>query len=374
LALKGKPVIYPVHLTATYKFDQSDDMIDVVQNRNGYLYSRWDNPSVVEVEKELAALEGYDKALGFGSGMAAITTAIMARINAASRIVATRELYGGTFEFFNDVLSKLNIETVFVNCGDSGSLLKEIEKGVDVLYLETPTNPLLRIVDIEPVAEAAHKQNGIVMLDATFASPVNLRPIDLGVDVVIHSATKYLGGHHDITAGFLCCNRAFYDDFWTYRKILGGVMDPMTAFLASRGLKTLELRVQRQNQSAMRIAAFLETHAKIKCVYYPGLASHPDHEIAKRQLAGFGGMLSFEVDGDFNQTKAFMDRLQVIKLATSLGGITSAANQSITNTHAALSPEDRAKAGISESLVRFSVGIEPVETLIDDLKKALENV
>jgi cystathionine gamma-synthase len=371
--VKGKPVIYPVHLTATYKFDQSDDMIDVVQNRSGYLYSRWDNPSVVEVEKELAAIEGYDKALAFGSGMAAITTAIMTHLDAASRIVATRELYGGTFEFFNDILPKLNIETVFVNCGDTDALLKEIDKGVDILYLETPTNPLLRIVDIKPVAAAAHKQGGVVMLDATFASPANMKSLDLGVDVAIHSATKYLGGHH-ITAGFLCCKRLLYDDFWTYRKILGGVMDPMTAFLASRGLKTLELRVQRQNQSAMRIAAFLEAHAKIKTVYYPGLASHPDHEFAKRQLSGFGGMLSFEVDGDFDQTKGFMDRLKVIKLATSLGGVTSLANQSITNTHAALSPEDRSKAGISESLVRLSVGIEPVETLIDDLKAALENV
>lgn len=372
--MKSKPVIYPVHLTATYKFDESDDMIDVVQNRSGYLYSRWDNPSIVEAEKELAAIEGYDKALGFGSGMAAITTAIMAHLKADCRIVATRELYGGTFEFFNDILPKLNIETGFVNCGDTDALLKEIEKGVDILYLETPTNPLLRIVDIEPVAEAARKQGGIVMLDATFASPINMKPLDLGVDVAIHSATKYLGGHHDITAGFLCCNRSLYDDFWTYRKILGGVMDPMTAFLVSRGLKTLELRIQQQNQSAMRIAAFLEAHAKIKAVYYPGLASHPDHEIAKKQLTGFGGMLSFEVDGDFDQTKGFMDRLKVIKLATSLGGVTSLANQSITNTHAALSPEDRSKAGISESLVRLSVGIEPAETLIDDLNKALENV
>ena len=372
--MKGKPVIYPVHLTATYKFDASDDMIDVVQNRSGYLYSRWDNPSVVQAEKELAAIEGYDKALGFGSGMAAITTAIMAHLEADSRIVATRELYGGTFEFFNDILPKLNIKTVFVNCGDTGALLKEIERGVDILYLETPTNPLLRIVDIIPVAEAAHKQGGVVMLDATFASPMNMKPLALGVDVAIHSATKYLGGHHDITAGFLCCNRTFYDNFWTYRKILGGVMDPMTAFLTSRGLKTLELRVRQQNQSAMRIADFLESHAGIKSVYYPGLASHPDHEIARRQLAGFGGMLSFEVDGDFDQTKAFMDRLKVIKLATSLGGVTSLANQSITNTHAALSPRDRSKAGISESLVRLSVGIEPVETLIDDLEQALENL
>jgi cystathionine gamma-synthase len=373
-SVKGKPVIYPVHLTATYKFDESDDLIDVVQNRSGYLYSRWDNPSVVEVENELAAMEGYDKALGFGSGMAAITTAVMALMNATCRIVATRELYGGTFEFFNDVLPKLNVETVFVNCGDTGSLLKEIEKGLDILYLETPTNPLLRVVDIKPLAAAAHQQGGVVMLDATFASPINMRPLDLGVDLVIHSATKYLGGHHDIIAGFICCNRPFYDKLWTHRKILGGVMDPMAAFLAMRGLKTLELRVQRQNQNALKIAVFLEAHPKIKIVYYPGLTSHPDYAIAKRQLSGFGGMLSFELDGDFDQTKAFMDRLKAIKLATSLGGVTSLANQPITNTHAALSPEDRARAGISESLVRLSVGIESVETLIDDLKTALESV
>jgi cystathionine gamma-synthase len=372
--VKGKPVIPPVHLSATYKFDRSDDLIDVVQNRSGYLYSRWDNPSVVEVEKELAALEGYDKALGFSSGMAAITTAVMANVHAAGRIVATRELYGGTFEFFNDVLPKLNIEVVFVSCGDTGALLREIENGLDVLYLETPTNPLLRIIDVKPLAAAAHTQGAMVMLDSTFASPINQRPLDLGVDVVVHSATKYIGGHHDITAGVLCCNQPCFDNLWTYRKILGGVMDPMTAFLASRGLKTLELRIQRQNKSALQIAASLEKHARIKTVYYPGLSSHPDHDIAKRQLKGFGGMLSFEVDGDFEQTKAFMDRLKVIKLATSLGGVTSLANQPITNTHAGLSPENRVKAGIGESLVRLSVGIEPVELLLEDIEKALESV
>jgi cystathionine gamma-synthase len=372
--VKGKPVIPPVHLTATYKFDRSDDLIDVVQNRSGYLYSRWENPSVVEVEKELAALEGYDKALGFGSGMAAITTAILANVKSASRIVAIRELYGGTFEFFNDVLPKLNVAVAFGNCGDTALLLEEIEKGADVLYLETPTNPLLRVVDVKPLAAAAHKQGAVVVLDSTFASPINQRPLDLGVDVVVHSATKYIGGHHDITAGFLCCKKPYFENLWTYRKILGGVMDPLTAFLALRGLKTLELRIQRQNKSAMKIAAFLEKHARIKTVYYPGLSSHPDHEIARRQLKGFGGMLSFEIDGDFDQTKGFMDRLNVIKLATSLGGVTSLANQPVTNTHAALSPENRAKAGISESLVRLSVGIEPLEVLLDDIKKALEDI
>ena len=372
--VKGKPVIYPVHLTATYKFEQSDDLIDVVQNRSGYLYSRWDNPSVVEVENELAALEGYDKALGFGSGMAAITTALSAHIKAENRVVATRQLYGATFEFLNNVLPKFKVESVFADCWDTDRLLHEIEAGVDILYLESPTNPLLRIIDVVPLAEAAHKKGAVVMLDSTFASPINQRPLDFGVDIVIHSATKYIGGHHDITAGFACCNKPYVDKLWTHRKIMGGVMDPMSAFLASRGLKTLELRVQQQNKSALRIAEFLEGHSRIKTVYYPGLASHPDHPIAETQLSGYGGMLSFEIDGDFDQTKGFMDRLSRIKLATSLGGVTSLANQQITNTHAALSAQDRTKAGISESLVRLSVGIEPVEALIGDLKKALEKI
>ncbi len=372
--VKGRPVIYPVHLTATYKFEQSDDLIDVVQNRSGYLYSRWDNPSVVEVENELAALESCDKALGFGSGMAAITTALAAHIKAGSRIVATRQLYGATFEYLNDVLPKLQIETVFADCWETKHLLQEIEKGIDILYLESPTNPLLRIVDVAPLAQAARKKGAIVMLDSTFASPINQKPIDLGVDIVIHSATKYIGGHHDITAGFLCCNQPHFDNLWTHRKIMGGVMDPMSAFLAQRGLKTLNLRVQQQNKSAMQIAEFLEAQEKVRTVYYPGLTSHPDHAIAQKQLAGYGGILSFEIDGDFEQTKGFMDRLSRIKLATSLGGVTSLANQPITNTHAALSPQDRAKAGISESLVRLSVGIEPVEMLIDDLQKALEGL
>jgi len=372
--VKGKPVIYPVHLTATYKFEQSDDLIDVVQNRSGYLYSRWDNPSVVEVEHELAALEGYDKALGFGSGMAAITTALSAHTKAGSRIVATRQLYGATYEFLNDILTQFKVETVFADCWDSERLLQEIASGVDLLYLESPTNPLLRIVDVAPLARAAHNKGAIVMLDSTFASPINQKPLELGVDIVIHSATKYIGGHHDITAGFLCCNKTHFDNLWTRRKIMGGVMDPMSAFLASRGLKTLELRVQQQNKNALLIAEFLEAQEKVKTVYYPGLGSHPDHRIAEKQLSGYGGMLSFEIDGDFDKTKGFMDRLSRIKLATSLGGVTSLANQPITNTHAALSPQDRAKAGISESLVRLSVGIEPLETLIDDLTQALVSV
>ncbi len=372
--MKGKPVISPVYLTATYQFDKSADLIDVVQNRSGYIYSRWDNPSVMEVEKMLAELEGYDCALGFGSGMAAITTAIMANIQTGSRIVAMQELYGGTFEFLNDVLPNLDVPTVFINCWKTEEIIEEIDKGLSILYLETPTNPLLRIVDIEPLASAAHQKGAIVLLDSTFASPINQHPIDLGVDLVLHSGTKYLGGHHDVTTGFICCNHQHFDKIWSYRKILGGVMDPMSAFLTLRGMRTLDLRIQRQNENAIKIAGFLETQDKVKAVHYPGLTSHPDHKIAERQMTGFGGMLSFEIDADFDRTRCFMDHLQKIKLATSLGGVTSLANQPITNTHAALSPENRAKAGVSESLVRLSVGVEKTEVLIWDLQQALETV
>lgn len=372
--MKGKPVIPPVYLTATYAFDTSDDLINVVQNHEGYIYSRWDNPTVVAVEKALADREGYDYALGFSSGMAAITNSILANVKAGDRIVATREIYGGTFELLNEVLSGLQIETVFVNCWQTGQLMAEIEKGAAILYLESPTNPMLRVIDIEPLAQAGHEQGAVVMLDATFASPVNQSPVEWGVDVVIHSATKYLGGHHDITAGFACCNQAQYEKLWYYRKMLGGVMDPMTAFLAHRGLKTLELRVQKQNENAMKVAAYLNQQPKIKVVNYPGLPSHPDHEIARQQMSGFGGMLSFELSADFDETKRFMDHLKTIKLATSLGGVTSLATQPITNTHIGLSPEDRAKAGVSESLVRLSVGIEAAERLIQDLEQALTAV
>ncbi len=372
--MKGKPVIPPIYLTATYKFNNSDELIDVVQNRSGYIYSRWDNPTIREVEKAMADLEGYDEALAFSSGMAAITTSILTYTRTGSRIVAMNEIYGATFQFLYDYLRRLSVQTVGINYDNTDQIYAEIEAGLTMLYLETPTNPLLRVIDVKPLVEAAHKKGAIVLLDSTFASPVNQHAKELGVDIVIHSATKYIGGHHDITAGFICSNKQHADEIWEYRKIFGGVMDPMTAFLTMRGMSTLELRIQKQNENAMKIAHFLNGHKKIKVVNYPGLPSHPDYEVARRQMTGFGGMLSFEVKADFEGTKKFMDHLKTIKLATSLGGVSSLANQPITNTHAALNPEERAKAGISESLVRLSVGIEDVDLLIRDLMQALEVV
>jgi len=372
--MKGKPVIPPVYQTATYYFDKSDDMIDVVQNRNGYIYSRWDNPSVRDTEDRLAELEGYAHALGFGSGMAAITTAILPHVKAGDRIVAIRETYGGTFELLNNVLPAFNVETSFFNCWDLPGLLKAIADGLAVLYLETPTNPLLRVVDVVPLVEAAHAMGALVLLDSTFATPINQHPVDWGVDVVLHSATKYLGGHHDLTAGMLCCSPDAFEKIWDYRKILGGVMDPMTAFLISRGLRTLPLRVRQHNHNAMRIAEYLAGQGKVRQVFYPGLASHPDHNIACKQMKGFGGMLSFELDADFDVTKQFMDQLGTIKLATSLGGVTSLANQPVTNTHVGLNPAERHKAGVSESLIRLSVGIEDTDRLLADLEQAFDKI
>jgi cystathionine gamma-synthase len=369
--MKGIPVIPPVCLTATYRFDCTDDLIDVVQTRDGYIYSRWDNPTVREAEKMLADMEGYDEALGFSSGLAAITTSILAFSDTHSRIVAMRELYGGTFDFFSNFLPRLGIRVTCVGCNEVDRLFQEIESGLTLLYLETPTNPLLRVIDVLPLAEAAHEKGAVVFLDSTFASPINQSPLDLGADVVIHSATKYLGGHHDITAGLVCGNKPHTDKIWTYRKILGGVMDPLSAFLTRRGLQTLKLRVLRQNESAMKIARYLQDHERVAIVHYPGLPSHPDHEIAKKQMSGFGGMLSFELKDDFDATKAFMDRLKKIMLATSLGGVTSLATQPLTNTHINMTPEDRAKSGISESLVRLSVGVEDPDMLIRDIEQAL---
>jgi cystathionine gamma-synthase len=320
----------------------------------------------------MADLEDYENAIAFSTGMAAISTSILAFLEKQSRIVYQREAYGGTYELLHDMVPRMGVETVAVDAGDTERFYEEIEKGLTVLYLETPTNPLLRVVDAAPLVEAAHKKGAIVFLDSTFASPINQHPKDFGVDIVIHSATKYLGGHHDIMGGFICCEKRYFEQIWTYRKIFGGIMDPLTAFLVLRGLKTLDLRIQRQNDSAIKVAEFLEKHKKVRAVHYPGLPSHPDHETAKRIMNGFGGMLSFDLDSDFEGTKRFMDNLKVIKLATSLGGVTSLATQPITNTHCALSPEARKKTGISESLVRLSVGVESIDLLIKDLEQALQ--
>jgi len=369
--MKGEPVVPPIVHSATYRFENSADLIDVVNHRTGYIYSRWDNPTVREVEQRLAALEGYEESIAFASGMAAITTSILSCVKPGDRVAAMAS-YGETIRFLTDFLPAIGVTTHLYSADQAGVCRDLLRQGATALFLESPTNPLLRILDIESLAAAAHKKGAIVLLDATFASPVNLRSHTLGVDITLHSATKYLGGHHDVTAGFACCNASTARRIWMLRRMLGGVLDPTQAYLVWRGLQTLEVRVRRQNDSAEQIARWLVAQPGVRVVHYPGLASHPDHALAARQMAGFGGIISFELEADYEGTTRFMDRLCAIKLATSLGGTTSLANQSVTNTHASMSKQERAQARIPDNLVRLSVGLEPVEDLIADLRRALE--
>jgi len=371
--MKGEPVVPPIVRSTTFRFEGSADLIDAVNHRTGYIYSRWDNPTVRETEKRLAAIEMFDESVAFASGMAAITTSILAHVKSGDHVAAMAS-YGETVRFLADFLPALGVATTRFAPDEADACRDLLHEGAALLFLESPMNPLLRILDVEELTATAHAKGTIVLLDATFASPVNLRPRRLGVDVALHSATKYLGGHHDVTAGFACCNAQTAHRIWMLRRMLGGVLDPAEAYLIWRGLQTLEVRVQRQNESAGRIACWLIDRPGVREVHYPGLASHPDHALAARQMSGFGGMISFELEADYEGTIRFMDRLRTIELATSLGGVTSLANQPVTNTHASMSEGERAEAGISDSLVRLSVGLEPVEVLQADLDRALEAV
>jgi len=369
--VKGDPIVPPIVYSATYQFENTADLVDVVAHRSGYIYSRWDNPTVREAERHLASLEGYDDALAFASGMAAITTSILAHVGLGDR-VAAMATYGETVRFLTDFLPAIGIKTTLFGADEMDPCLDMIRRGVRVLFVESPMNPLLRIVDIERLAEIAHENGAIVLLDATFASPVNMRSRALGVDVALHSATKYLGGHHDVTAGFACCNAEVARRIWALRRMLGCVLDPTQAYLVWRGLQTLGIRVRQQNDSAEQIARWLVDQPGVRRVHYPGLSSHPDHALAVRLLSGFGGMISFELETDYDGTAKFMDSLCRIKLATSLGGVTSLANQSVTNTHTSMTEEERREAGVTDNLVRLSVGLEPVADLLADLRTALE--
>ena len=371
--MKGEPIVPPIVHSATFRFDSTQDLVDVVNHRSGYIYSRWDNPTVREVERRLAKIEETEESVAFASGMAAITTAILAHVHPGDRIVAMAT-YGETIRFFTDYLPSIGVDVSLYRLDEEDACERRIAEGVRLVYLETPMNPMLRILDVGRWVAHAHAHDALLFLDATFASPVNLRSHRLGVDVILHSATKYLGGHHDVVAGFACCEEEIAHRIWMQRRMFGGVLDPTQAYLIWRGLETLDVRVARQNETAERIARWLIDRPQVAVVHYPGLETHPDHAVAVRLLDGYGGMVSLELASDYEQTARFMDRLRVFKLATSLGGVTSLANQSVTNTHASMSQAERDEAGIRDSLVRLSIGLEPAEMLIEDLEQALDRV
>ena len=368
-------VVTPIYETSVFAFSSTKELIEVMSEKaEGYIYTRYGNPTVRTVERKMAELEGAEDVAVFSSGMAAITTTIFTLVSSGDHVVSTRDLYGGTLEFFKDVLPKFGVEVSLVEATDFDEMKSAIRKNTKVIYAETPTNPTLKLVDVSKIAKLGKKKGITVVVDSTFASPYNLKPIQFDIDIVVHSATKYLGGHNDVTAGVVGGPESFVQKLKEMRKHLGGTLDPLAAWLLLRGLKTLGLRMERHNFNGMRVAKYLEKHPKVKRVYYPGLPSHPQYSIAKRQMKGFGGVVSFEIDGDFETTMKFVDNLKLCFLAASLGGAETLATQPVTCSHYFVSTEDRKKAGITDQLVRLALGIEDPEDIIADLEQAFNRI
>ena len=344
-----------------------------LEESQGFIYSRNANPTVRAFEDKVKELEGAQAATSFSSGMAAISNTLATFLKPGERIVSIKDSYGGTNVIFNEFLPPLNIEVSLCETGDYEQIETEIAKGCKVLYLETPTNPTIKITDIERLSIAAKKVGALVVVDNTFATPINQTPLELGADIVLHSASKYLGGHADALGGVICGNKDLVKKVHHYREINGASLAPMDAYSLLRGMKTLKLRVQRQNESAMMIAKYLQSHPAVEQVNYPGLESHPGHNIAKKQMiGGYGGMLSFSVKGGLEAIKKFLPKLEYAHMAANLGCVETVVGPPFTTSHVECSVEERMAAGIPEGLVRYSTGIEDVEDLIADLDQALK--
>jgi cystathionine gamma-synthase len=338
----------------------------------GHIYSRNTNPTVDVFEEKVRQLEGAEAATSFSTGMAAISNTLFALLSPRDRIISVKDTYGGTNEVFTHFLPRLQIEVQLCDTIDYGALELQIASGCKVLYLETPTNPTLKIIDLERIAKAGHRVGAIVIVDNTIATPINTNPLTLGADLVVHSATKFLGGHADAMGGIICGSHELIEKIFRYREITGATLHSMAAYLLLRGLKTLHLRVRQQNESALKIANFLKGHSFVKDVFYPGLKTHPNHEVAKKQMRGFGGVLSFFLDAQFEAVKTFLPRLRYAHMAANLGAVETVVGVPRTTSHVEVTPEQRMALGIPESLIRYSVGIEDPDDLINDLSQALD--
>lgn len=362
----------PIYTTTTFKFASTADLLDVVDGRKpGSLYTRYGlNPTIASLESKLAALEGAEAAWAFCSGMAAETALFLS--HGRKGIVCLGDAYGGTLELLASQLPLLGIPTHLLLGADMNRLDEVLATGVELVFFETPTNPTLEIFDIHAIAKMAHAHGAKVAVDNTFASPVNQNPLAQGADFVIHSCTKYLGGHSDLTAGALMGATELLAPVWNWRKNLGTTIAPEIAALLARSIRTLPVRVRQQNATAQTVAEAMARHPQVARVYFPGLPDFPGHALAKKQMSGFGGMLSFEVKGDGEAATRVADRLKLFALAPSLGGVESLVTQPCTTTHHGLSPEERARRGIADSLLRLSIGLEDADDLIADLHQALE--
>ena len=367
-------VTVPIVCTATYSFSDTQEIRDHFEGRvEREEYGRYGNPTVRAAERKLAALEGAEDAVLFDSGMSAITSTLWAMLKPGDHIVLTSDCYRRTRQFVKTVLARYGVESSFVDPSDYQAIERAIVGGkTRLLVTESPTNPYLHVVDVARLSTIAKKHRRLkLVVDSTLATPVNQRPLEQGADLVVHSCTKYIAGHNDVLAGGVCGAQSLIEALREFRGMVGGILDPHAAYLLLRGAKTLALRVERQNESALSIARFLERHPGVERVYYPGLESHPNHAIAQNQMCGFGGMVSFLVNGDVDTCSRFIDACRVPSVGPSMGGVESLIEQTALMSFYELSTEERLAVGIQNNLVRLSVGIEHPDDLIEDLDQAL---
>jgi cystathionine beta-lyase/cystathionine gamma-synthase len=366
------PLTTPIYQTTTFIFDSVADVERYQRGElDGYLYSRYENPTVVAVEQKLAAVDGAEVALAFASGMAAVSTALVSLLQAGDEVVCSAAIYGGTFHILKDLLPKFGIRARFVSLDDLARPSSVIGPETRIVWFESPINPTLRCVDIRTVAAACRAAGVLSVIDNTFASAINQPVLSMGIDISMQSVTKYLNGHSDVTGGVLSGSRLLMDPIGKTRRLLGGVMDPLPAYALARGMKTMPLRVAQHCANALTVAQFLEGHPKIARVYYPGLPSHPDHEIARGQMSAFGGVVTIDVKGGKDAAFHTFDRLKVIKRAASLGGVESICSLPILTSQYGLSDSELEAAGVSKGMIRISIGLEDSADLIDDLDQAL---
>ncbi len=365
----------PIYSSSTYAFPNAEQGAAIHEGEmEGYFYGRIGNPTQETLESALAQLENGEAAMAFSSGMAAISNALMTILDSGDHIIVPTSLYASTTGLLKFLESKMGVEYTSVDATVSDNYLSALKPNTKAIYIESPANPTLQLTDIKSVVEIAKESNLITMADNTFASPINQNPIDLGVDIVLHSLTKYIGGHGDLLAGAVIGSKEFVERCrWHTNKLLGGVIAPQVAWIAHRGIKTLAIRITAHNSNALKCAQFLESHPKVKRVHYPGLTSHPQYELAKTQMRGFGGMIAFEVDG-LNEGQKLIDSLNLCTLAVSLGDVSTLIQHSASMTHASVPKEQREKAGITDGLLRLSVGIEYAEDIITDLEQGLSQL
>lgn len=366
------PLTLPIYETTTFVFENAQQVVDYNEGRSEkYLYTRYGNPTVAAVEEKLAAVEGADAALLLSSGQAATTTALLSLVSAGDEIVCSAAIYGGTLHLLTEVFARLGVTTRFVRVEEFHEPAAILSDRTKVLWFETPINPTLRCIDISHVAAACRARGVLTVVDNTFASPVNQQPLALGIDLVMHSATKYLNGHSDVTAGVIAGPSALIGPIEKVRRRVGTLLDPYAAYALGRGLRTLAVRVERQNASAMALAQWLARDTRVQAVFYPGLPQHPDHEIAARQMRGFGGMVCVDLGGGYDRAAQFFDRLKVFQRAASLGGVESLCSLPVLTSQWGHTEEELREAGVTNSMARLSVGLEDPADLIADLDQAL---